>query len=59
MNIVTYLRAKLSSEEGATATEYVFLLVFIAIAIIIGAGFLGDAINLGFSRAADSVTNNS
>lgn len=55
MNVLTYLRAKYASEEGATATEYIFLLVFIAIAIIAGATLLGDAINGGFSAASNSV----
>lgn len=55
MNILTYLRAKYGSEEGATATEYVFLLVFIALAIIAGATLLGDAINVGFGNAASEV----
>lgn len=67
MNILTYLRTKArylaedlgASEEGATATEYVFLLVFIALAIIVGAGLLGTAINDRFSTAATSVTTGS
>lgn len=42
-------------EDGATATEYIFLLVFIAIAIIVGAQALGDALNAGFNTASESV----
>lgn len=57
MNILTYLRTKYASEEGATATEYIFLLVFIAIAIIVGATALGTAINGGFNAASTSVSN--
>ena len=44
-----------ADEQGATATEYIFLLVFIAIAIIVGAQLLGGALNDGFQGAADSV----
>lgn len=50
-------RKLIRTEDGATATEYIFLLVFIAIAIIVGATLLGDAINGGFSAASTSVDN--
>ena len=50
-----WLRAR-GSEEGATATEYIILLVFIALAIIIGATFLGEQINAAFNRAGGRVT---
>jgi Flp pilus assembly pilin Flp len=43
-------------DEGATATEYIVLLVFIALAIIIGATLLGDALNGVFDRASDEIT---
>lgn len=56
MNILTYLRTKYISEEGATATEYVFLLIFIAIAIIFGATALGGALNGLFDSTADTVS---
>lgn len=63
MNILTYLRTKVrylaedlgASEEGATATEYVFLLVFIAIVIAGGATALGLAIDGRFDEAATQV----
>ena len=48
---------KLREQDGATATEYIFLLVFIAIAIIVGATALGTAVNAGFSSASASVNN--
>jgi Flp pilus assembly pilin Flp len=44
------------SEEGATATEYIVLLVFIALAIIAGATLLGGAINNAFGGASAKVT---
>lgn len=50
--MITYLRARVhdaardlgTSEEGATATEYVFLIVFIAIAAAIGMVVLGQGL---------------
>lgn len=56
MNVIQRLRDR-RDEEGATATEYIFLLVFIAIAIIVGATALGDALNAGFIDASTSVAN--
>jgi pilus assembly protein Flp/PilA len=50
-----YLAKFHSGEEGATATEYIVLLVFIAIAIIAGAILLGNAINGAFSDASSEV----
>ena len=43
-------------DEGATATEYIVLLVFIALAIIVGANALGLAINGAFQGGATRVT---
>jgi Flp pilus assembly pilin Flp len=43
-------------QEGATATEYIVLLVFIALAIIAGALFLGGALNTAFKGAGDRIT---
>jgi Flp pilus assembly pilin Flp len=50
-----YLAKFHAGEEGATATEYIVLLVFIAIAIIAGAILLGGAINGAFSKAQGTV----
>ena len=51
-----YYLAKLhDGEEGATATEYIVLLVFIALAIIAGAILLGGAINTAFSNAKTEI----
>ena len=43
------------NEEGATATEYIVLLVFIAIAIIAGATIFGGALNSFFEQSSDAV----
>lgn len=43
-------------EEGATSTEYVFLVAFIALLIIVGALALGNAINDRYSQAAVDVS---
>jgi pilus assembly protein Flp/PilA len=42
-------------EEGATATEYIVLLVFIALAIIAGAIIFGGALNNAFNTASTRV----
>lgn len=42
-------------EEGAVATEYGFLIVFIAIAVAFGAVFLGQALLDLFSDTGDTV----
>jgi Flp pilus assembly pilin Flp len=52
---LNYFRAKLQVEEGATATEYIVLLVFIALAIVAGALVLGGAINGAFDDAATQI----
>lgn len=52
---MNFLR-RIREQDGATATEYIFLLVFIAIAIIVGATALGSALNQGFQDASTSVS---
>ncbi len=49
------LRSRIEDENGAVATEYALLLVFVAIAIIAGATALGIAINDRLQDAADTV----
>lgn len=51
MNILTYLRLKYTSEEGATATEYVFLLAGIALLIVGAVYALGNALSGEFTSA--------
>jgi Flp pilus assembly pilin Flp len=48
--------ARFRNEEGATATEYVLLLVGIAVAIILGAIFLSNAINNRLSSVGSYVS---
>jgi Flp pilus assembly pilin Flp len=50
-----YLARFHAGEEGATATEYIVLLVFIALAIIAGAILLGSAINGAFTKAQTNI----
>jgi Flp pilus assembly pilin Flp len=50
-------RGRFENEDGAVATEYVFLLVLIALAITGGMIFLASAINAKFSDAGSGVTN--
>jgi Flp pilus assembly pilin Flp len=49
-------RARFESEEGVVATEYLILLVLVALFIVAGAGLLGIAINNKLSSASNSVT---
>lgn len=50
------LRSRMENEHGAVATEYVVLLVLIAIAIIAGASVLASAINDKFNCASSVIT---
>ncbi len=50
-----YLRARFSREDGAVTTEYGLLVVFIALAVIIGMGILATAINQMFTDAGGSL----
>ena len=49
---IDYLRARFSREDGAVTTEYGLLVVFIALAVIIGMGALAVALNAMFNSAA-------
>ena len=49
-------RARVEDENGAVATEYVVLLVLIALGIIVGAAVLAGAINSNFTCASNSIT---
>jgi Flp pilus assembly pilin Flp len=50
------LRSKLRREDGAVATEYALLLVLIALAIILAALALGNAIKEVFFEGADTLS---
>ena len=47
-----YLRARFGREEGAVTTEYGLLIVFIALAVIVGMIALAVALNAMFNDAA-------
>jgi Flp pilus assembly pilin Flp len=51
------VRGRFEDETGAVATEYVLLLVLIALAITGGMIFLAAAINAKFSDAGNTLTN--
>ena len=51
------VRGRFEDESGAVATEYVLLLVLIALAITGGMIFLAGAINAKFSEAGSTLTN--
>ena len=46
----------LRDESGATATEYAMLIVFIALAVAVGANVLGTGINGLFTKVSDTLT---
>ena len=45
------------NERGATATEYALLIVFIALAIAVGANILGQNISTLFSNIGTEISN--
>ena len=49
--------ARLRKEDGATATEYVLLLVGVALLVIFGALFLGNALDDTLSEVGTYVNN--
>jgi Flp pilus assembly pilin Flp len=49
---IDYLRARFSREDGAVTTEYGLLVVFIALAVILGMTALAVALNAMFNSAA-------
>lgn len=44
-------------DRGATATEYAMLIVFVALAVAVGATALGGGINALFNNVATTLTN--
>jgi len=48
---------RFTSETGATAAEYALLVTLIAVAIIIGANFLGESVNTRLSDTGTAVVN--
>lgn len=52
---VSGFKDRLTSEKGATATEYSLLVAFIALLIIAGVTLFGNALNDWFSNLASRV----
>jgi len=52
---VSGVKDRLTSEKGATATEYSLLVAFIALLIIAGVTLFGNALNDWFSNLASRV----
>jgi pilus assembly protein Flp/PilA len=46
-----------NDENGATATEYAMLIVFVALAIAVGAQTLGQDLTALFSNVGNTLTN--
>jgi Flp pilus assembly pilin Flp len=53
--ILMDLDSRMRREDGVIATEYVIILVLVALAIILGATFLGTQINNKLSSAGNAV----
>ena len=51
------VRARLEHEDGIVATEYMIMLILVALAIVVGATALGLAINAKLTDTATKVTN--
>jgi pilus assembly protein Flp/PilA len=52
---ITGVKDRLTSERGATATEYSLLVAFIALVIIVGVTAFGGALNTWFNNIAITV----
>ena len=55
-NIQLAIKRFWADEEGVTAIEYGLLAALIAVAIIVGAGFLGTNLNDLFNRIATCIS---
>ena len=49
------LDSRMRREDGVIATEYIIMLVLVALAIIAGASYLGTQINTKLSSAGNAV----
>ncbi len=54
--MLTLIKAFAREERGAVATEYAFLIIFIALAIIAGLEYLGNGLNNLFSGIGSFVS---
>ena len=55
MEFAEIVRKLAVEEDGAPATEYALLAALVAVAMILGATFLGSAINLIFNALGNKV----
>lgn len=55
--MLSKFRNKIRSEDGATATEYVLLLIGVALLVIFGALFLGGALDAKLDEVGTYVNN--
>jgi pilus assembly protein Flp/PilA len=53
---VAGVKEKLTSEKGATATEYSLLVAFIAFAVIVGVTFFGNQLSTWFNDLGTTVS---
>ena len=54
--MLSLIRRYRHDEAGATATEYAMLIVFVALAIAVGAQAMGDSLTGLFSRVGTTLT---
>jgi pilus assembly protein Flp/PilA len=53
--MIDKIRMFLKDEEGSNAAEYALILALIALAIIVGAGLLGTAVNTKLTTASTTI----
>ncbi len=55
--MLTKMKKFIADDSGATAIEYGLIAALVAIAIIVGAGYLGNEMNEKFKEVGDTVKN--
>lgn len=56
MNVFAYLRALITDDDGCVATEYVFLIAFLCIAVAFAAVLYGQALLNFFNTVAGGIS---
>ncbi|GGE11095.1 hypothetical protein GCM10011529_16840 [Polymorphobacter glacialis] len=56
--MINAIRNLKTSKSGASAAEYALIIALVGLAIVVGAGALGTAINTNFNDAAGVVGTN-
>lgn len=54
--LIQWSCGRLRGDKGATMVEYAFLVMFVALAVIAAAAFLGEALNQFYVRALNCLT---